>query len=45
MFKRKGISFFLNEFVKMVGKDFVRFLFLDRIFNLKLDFDINLVIS
>lgn len=45
MSKRKGTSFFLNEFVKMVGKDSARFLLLDRTLNSKLDFDINLATS
>ncbi|EIN15434.1 Arginyl-tRNA synthetase [Mycoplasmopsis agalactiae 14628] len=45
MSKRKGTSFFLNEFVKMVGKDSARFLLLDRTLNSKLDFDIDLATS
>ncbi len=43
MSKRKGTSFFLSEFVKMVGKDSARFLLLDRTLNSKLDFDIDLI--
>lgn len=45
MSKRKGTSFFLSEFVKMVGKDSARFLLLDRTLNSKLDFDIDLATS
>ncbi|MBZ4195452.1 arginine--tRNA ligase [Mycoplasma sp. 1331] len=42
MSKRRGTSFFLSEFIKMVGKDSARFLLLDRTYNSKLDFDIDL---
>ncbi len=45
MSKRKGTSFWLREFIDLVGKDSARFLLLDRTYNSKLDFDINIATS
>ncbi|WP_029906271.1 arginine--tRNA ligase [Mycoplasmopsis opalescens] len=42
MSKRKGTSFFLREFIDLVGVDSVRFFLLDRNYNSKIDFDIDL---
>ncbi|MDJ1646672.1 arginine--tRNA ligase [Mycoplasma phocimorsus] len=42
MSKRKGTSFFLREFIDIVGVDSARFILLDRTYNTKLDFDINI---
>ncbi|MDJ1645735.1 arginine--tRNA ligase [Mycoplasma sp. M5725] len=45
MSKRKGTSFFLREFIDIVGVDSARFILLDRTYNTKLDFDINIATS
>ncbi|WP_029513558.1 arginine--tRNA ligase [Mycoplasmopsis primatum] len=45
MSKRRGTSFFLTDFVDMVGKDSARFILLDRTYNSKLDFDIDIATS
>ncbi|WP_416738047.1 arginine--tRNA ligase [Mycoplasmopsis meleagridis] len=45
MSKRKGTSFWLREFIDLVGKDSARFILLDRTYNSKLDFDINIATS
>lgn len=45
MSKRKGTSFFLREFIDLVGVDSARFILLDRTYNSKLDFDINIATS
>ncbi|EFF41639.1 arginine--tRNA ligase [Mycoplasmopsis alligatoris] len=42
MSKRRGTSFFLREFVDLVGVDSARFILLDRTYNSKLDFDIDI---
>ncbi|TQC53975.1 arginine--tRNA ligase [Mycoplasmopsis mucosicanis] len=42
MSKRKGTSFWLREFIDLVGTDSARFILLDRTTNTKLDFDIDL---
>lgn len=42
MSKRKGTSFYLREFVDLVGVDNARFILLDRTYNSKLDFDIDI---
>ncbi|MBU4693660.1 arginine--tRNA ligase [Mycoplasma zalophidermidis] len=42
MSKRKGTSFWLREFIDLVGSDSARFILLDRTTNTKLDFDIDL---
>ncbi|WP_027120780.1 arginine--tRNA ligase [Mycoplasmopsis lipofaciens] len=42
MSKRKGTSFFLRDFVDLVGADSARFILLDRTYNSKLDFDIDI---
>ncbi|OAB48975.1 arginine--tRNA ligase [Mycoplasmopsis gallinarum] len=45
MSKRRGTSFFLKEFIDLVGKDSARFILLDRTHNSKLDFDIDIATS
>ncbi|VEU78347.1 arginine--tRNA ligase [Mycoplasmopsis columbinasalis] len=45
MSKRRGTTFFLREFLDLVGKDSARFILLDRTFNSKLDFDIEIATS
>lgn len=45
MSKRKGTSFWLRDFVDLVGVDSARFILLDRTYNSKLDFDINIATS
>ncbi|WP_338822454.1 arginine--tRNA ligase [Mycoplasmopsis felifaucium] len=45
MSKRRGTSFFLRDFVELVGKDSARFILLDRTYNSKLDFDIDIATS
>ncbi|QSF13923.1 arginine--tRNA ligase [Mycoplasma sp. Mirounga ES2805-ORL] len=45
MSKRKGTSFFLRDFAKLVGVDSARFILLDRTYNSKLDFDIDIATS
>ncbi|WP_129646918.1 arginine--tRNA ligase [Mycoplasmopsis maculosa] len=45
MSKRRGTSFYLKEFVDLVGKDSARFILLDRTYNSKLDFDIDIATS
>lgn len=45
MSKRRGTSFYLRDFVKLVGKDSARFILLDRTYNSKLDFDIDVATS
>ncbi|MEA4115274.1 arginine--tRNA ligase [Mycoplasma sp. 744] len=45
MSKRKGTSFFLRDFIDLVGTDSARFILLDRTYNSKLDFDINIATS
>lgn len=45
MSKRKGTSFFLRDFIDLVGKDSARFILIDRTYNSKLDFDINIATS
>ncbi|MGV2392592.1 UNVERIFIED_CONTAM: hypothetical protein O8I53_06280 [Campylobacter lari] len=45
MSKRRGTSFFLKDFVNLVGKDSARFILLDRTYNTKLDFDIDIATS
>ncbi|UUD35656.1 arginine--tRNA ligase [Mycoplasmopsis caviae] len=42
MSKRRGTSFWLRDFVKLVGKDSARFHLLDRTANTKIDFDLNI---
>ncbi|QBF34649.1 arginine--tRNA ligase [Mycoplasmopsis phocirhinis] len=42
MSKRRGTSFWLREFIDLVGSDSARFILLDRSTNTKLDFDIDL---
>ena len=42
MSKRKGTSFYLREFVDLVGVDNARFILLDRTYNSRLDFDIDI---
>lgn len=42
MSKRRGTSFWLREFIDLVGSDSARFILLDRTTNTKLDFDIDL---
>ncbi|WP_039884356.1 arginine--tRNA ligase [Mycoplasmopsis columbina] len=45
MSKRRGTSFFLRELIDLVGKDSARFILLDRTYNSKLDFDIDIATS
>lgn len=45
MSKRRGTSFYLRDFVNLVGKDSARFILLDRTYNSKLDFDIDTATS
>ncbi|ADE19957.1 arginine--tRNA ligase [Mycoplasma crocodyli] len=42
MSKRKGTSFYLRDFIDLVGVDSARFILLDRTYNSKLDFDIDI---